>query len=772
MPAILITALLIVAASLAAGWVLLALLGESRPTPLAGALGFAALTVVCPLLIRLPGRATTTAVLLLIGLVAGAVALRRRPVRAQEPPRSEFIVALATALVSLALACLPFAFNGHVGVLGEGIYTNDQAAQLYWTDWLQHGFGPEPSAVQFGYPTGPQALTATAAQATGVELDDAFNGMLVAIPVLAALAALGALRLLPAARRVAVAVLVGLPYLAASFLAQSAFKETAMALLVLAFAVALERGTLASGRARLGALLILPAGAFFTYSVPGLVWFAGILAAWLMLEVAMGEVRVPLDEWRAAARAHRGTVALVGLVVAVVIVLGAIQGSGFVSKIGDVQASTGRLSSPVWPGEALGIWPEGDFRIVRGEVTGAYPATLIGLIVVGAGAWLAWRRRRFALLAALGSAAAVYVGARLFASIYVEAKALAVLAPLVALVALGELVAPRDAEQGAMRAVPWRLALGGLAAVAFAVSTLLALRAAPVGFGGRGAELESLAAKADGHTVVFLGVDRFAGYWLRDTLAERPGGYVPAEVRARPEKIWQQGDPMDLDTLTPAKLDRFDYAITTNAAFQSTPPPNVEEVARTDSFVLWKRTGKTPPQRVLTEDGDPGRVLGCGKAHVAVPLPAASATVLDGPVAGDPLGWSVRSPFDAPASATQALDLAPGRWQLSLQYASQVPITVDAGASSVELPASLDGMYLTHPGENSYWDAGQVEVGAKQPTTITVRASEPNALQRALGVDRRVWLGHVAATHGKPRDVPTADACNAYVDHYLPRGRG
>jgi hypothetical protein len=772
MPAILITAVLIVAASLAAGWVLLALLGESRPTLLAGAVGFAALTVACPLLIRLPGRATTTAILLLAALVAGAIAVRRRPARAQERARGEFTVALATALVSLALACLPFAFNEHVGVLGEGIYTNDQAAQLYWTDWLQHGFGPEPSAVQFGYPTGPQALTATAAQATGVELDDAFNGLLVAIPVLAALAALGALRSLPSARRVAVAVLVGLPYLAASFLAQSAFKETVMALLVLAFAVALERGTLASARARVGTLLILPAAAFFTYSVPGLVWFAGILAVWLALELAMGEVRLPLDEWRAAARAHRRTVAVVGAVAAVVVVLGAIQGSGFVSKIGDVQASTGRLSSPVWPGEALGIWPEGDFRIVRGDVGGAYPATLIGLIVIGAGAGLAWRRRRFALLAALGAAAAVYVGARLFASIYVEAKALAVLAPLVALVALGELVTPSHRMQGAARTARWRLVLGALAAAAFTVSTLLALRAAPVGFGGRGAELESLAAKADGQTVVFLGVDRFAGYWLRDTLAESPGGYVPAEVRARPEKIWQQGDPMDLDTLTPSKLDRFDYAITTNAAFQSTPPPNVEEVARTDSFVLWKRTGKTPPQRVLKEDGDPGRVLGCGKAHVEVPLPAVSATVLDDPVAGDPLGWSIPSPFDAPASATQRLDLAPGRWQLSLQYASQVPITVDAGGSSVELPASLDGMYLTHPGENSFWDAGQVEVATREPTTITVRASEPSALQRALGVERRVWLGHIAATHGTPRDVPIADACNAYVDHYLPGGRG
>ena len=51
----------------------------------------------------------------------------------------------------------------------------------------------------------------------------------------------------------------------------------------------------------------------------------------------------------------------------------AAQLSGFVGKVGTVQASAGRLSSPVFPGEALGIWPEGDFRVVRGEVERRLP---------------------------------------------------------------------------------------------------------------------------------------------------------------------------------------------------------------------------------------------------------------------------------------------------------------------------------------------------------------------------------------------------------------
>ena len=52
----------ILLASLVVGRALLHLLGRTQATWLAGAVGFAALTVAAPLLIRLPGRAATVAV--------------------------------------------------------------------------------------------------------------------------------------------------------------------------------------------------------------------------------------------------------------------------------------------------------------------------------------------------------------------------------------------------------------------------------------------------------------------------------------------------------------------------------------------------------------------------------------------------------------------------------------------------------------------------------------------------------------------------------------
>ncbi len=758
-------------ASLVIGRALLHLLGRRDATWLAGAVGFAALTIAAPLLIRLPGRATTVAVVVALAVLASLLHLwRTRGARPRTPPGAP----LAVIAVVLAVASLPFVFNERNGVLGEGIYTNDQAAQLYWTDWLQTGLGPEPKAVQFGYPTGPQAVAASAAEATNASLLDAFNGLLLAIPVLTALAAFAAVDWLPPGRRVVSAALAGLPYLGASFLAQSAFKETAMALLVLAFAVALRQISEAAvrdgdeGDAPWRALLVAPVllvlASLFVYSLPGVVWFAIALPIWLVLELATGRLQFDVGRLRAAARPHRTAIAGLALLVVAVAAFSAAQLSGFVGKVGDVQASAGRLSSPVFPGEALGVWPKGDFRVVRGEVTGAYLAVALGLVAAAIGALAAIRRRDFGLVAVGAAAVIVYGLARPFASIYVEAKALAVLAPLVVVAALGALLAPR------LPAPTPRYVLGGIVAVAMAASTFLALRAAPIGFDQRGEELETLAGLVQGRTVAFLGVDRFAGYWLRGTLVRSPGGYVPAEVKPRPKKVWRKGLAMDLDTLSPRRLDDFSYAITTTAAYQSTAPANFEVLARTPSFVLWKRTGPTAPLRIIDEDGTPGRVMDCARPPKRrLAEQEGKATVIAEPIPGAPGEWSRGFPFDAPGGASQTLDLGPGRWRLSLQYHSQVPLTVEAPGSRAELPASLDGMYLTHQGEGAFWPAGEAR-SSGGPVTVTVQAAEPSGLQRVLGVRRQVWLGTLAATRGGPKQATLRDTCDEYVDHFTLAG--
>ena len=776
---------------LLAGRLALAALGANRAGGLEGAVGFGTLTIAAGLLVRLPGRAATAAILIGLAMTLGALArLRARRMAGAADGRAEawtpWAAPAAVAVLTILLAAVPFLLAGRGGILGEGIYTNDHAAQLYWADWLQRGFGPEPTAVAWGYPVGPQSLAAVLAEGTGANLVDAFNALLLAIPALTGLVALSLLGHLRAVPRVASATLAGLPFLGASFLAQSAFKETAMALFVLAFAAALalasERVAGAppplSRRAGAAAAAVIALAGVFAYSVPALAWFALIAPAWLAVAVVAGEVRI---DWRgvgAALRRRRVALGVGALLVIGLAVLTAGRIADFTERIGEVSASTGRLDSPVFPGEVLGIWPEGDFRIVRGEVGGALLATALGAIALLAGAVVAARRGAYAVLAALVVAFGIYAGARLFSSIYVEAKALAVMAPLVVVVALGGLFAARGRGALALRALGVAFLAGGL------ISTFLALREAPLGFGDRGEELEELALHADGEPLVFLGVDRFAGYWLRDALTASPGGYVPQDVRARRQKVWQQGDAMDLDTLAGSRLDEFDFAITTAAAYQSTPPANMEEVARTPSYVLWERTGRTPRGQVLNENGAPGAILGDGDPAVgalacggAERAPGGSALVLPEPVVGSPAGWSRPMPLEAPGRATQALELAPGAWQLSLQYHSEVDLDVAAEGLSAPLPASLVGMYMTAQGQSAFWPVGGIEVppgGGR--VEVAVSAEEPGTLERAVGATRRVWLGEVAATRvdplaEAPDTVPLGAACGRYVDRYVPRAR-
>ena len=149
--------------------------------------------------------------------------------------------------------------------------------------------------------------------------------------------------------------------------------------------------------------------------------------------------------------------------------------------------------------------------------------------------------------------------------------------------------------------------------IAATLSTLLALRDAPIGFDDRQLALEQLADQAAGKPVAFLGVDRFAGYYLRDTLARAPAGYVPEEIEARPEKTWSRGSPPISTPLDSGQLDKFDYAITTSAAFASTPPPNFEEVDRAGDYVLWERDGADTARSACcpTRTATPARSLDC-----------------------------------------------------------------------------------------------------------------------------------------------------------------
>jgi hypothetical protein len=197
-------------------------------------------------------------------------------------------------------------------------------------------------------------------------------------------------------------------------------------------------------------------------------------------------------------------------------------------------------------------------------------------------------------------------------------------------------------------------------------------------------------------------------------------------------------------------------------------------VAESGDYVLWRRQGETPRSRVLDEGGAPGRVACVEPADRAA---LASVFALEAALAGD---WRGPEPvetaaagqeraFLAPATATATIDLPrPGSYRLSLQYHSQAPLEVVVGGVPIaELPPSLDGMYLDGAGHGAFWPAGELEAADRGPLEVAIRAEAPGGLQETLGVERRVWLGELAATATADPVTRTVTAsCDAYIDHF------
>ena len=180
------------------------------------------------------------------------------------------------AIAALLAASLPFLVEGHFGILGTG-FNPDMSQHLLATYGLAEGGGGQ--LLREGYPLGPHAVVVALDKGLGVDLVQGFDGLTVAVAALAPLTALAVFRECPRCRGAAGALLVGLPYLVASYFAQGAFKETIQAFLVLAFVIALRE----SGRAwqdlplRYVPAALVAIGSVYAYSFPGLVWLLGTL---------------------------------------------------------------------------------------------------------------------------------------------------------------------------------------------------------------------------------------------------------------------------------------------------------------------------------------------------------------------------------------------------------------------------------------------------------------------------------------------------------------
>lgn len=494
--------LVICVSSLAIGQAAIGLCGGRGWSWLSPAVGLALLCAICWGTVRLPGDGAVSAVVVLaltIAAVAWCVALLPHGGEDGDTSQGQALrIGWPVALFALLAASLPFAVEGHFGILGTS-FNPDMSQHLLAADRLAEGHSSQ--LLNQGYPLGPHSIVVALNKGLGIGLVQGFSGLTVAVAILASLTALAAFRDLPPIPRTAGALLVALSYVVASYLAQGAFKETMQALFLLAFVLALRESTRdwRDLQLRFVPAALIAAGSIYTYSFPSLIWLGPALVLFLILNAVGGTDlgdRPSPNARGGGTKSGTGPAAralgLAGITFTVLVLPEIPRMLNFHSfeTFDPNGPGLGNLFGQISPFETLGIWPSGDFRLAPGD--GAVPAAAYYLGIAFAlalslyGLVQLWRRRETAILAGVGAAALAYAATRIGGTPYTAAKAIEIAAPLVALAILLPLLTVTGRESQPMvdkvaQQRLWRPVAAALFIVAASVCSLLALANAPVG---------------------------------------------------------------------------------------------------------------------------------------------------------------------------------------------------------------------------------------------------------------------------------------------------
>ena len=762
----------LVGACFTIGQGILAVCGFRQWTWWAPVVGYAALLILFGQMIRVPNHQRA----LIAVAVAGAVGAFVFPL-VRSAVRESLTDAVPVGLGLLLLAAIPFFAAGHTGILGASV-SNDMSQHLTGAFWLRTKQSMLPVAaiggdlVRTGYPLGPHAFAAALTRASGLGEERAFSAVTLAVPVLTGFAALG---LVPTARRGArwaLAAVIGLGYLPAAYLGQGSFKETIQAMLALATAIALAD---LAREERIGwrrgiPLGLMLAAAIYNYSYGGVAWTAAIVFFFLAAEViGRRELFSVIGRWW---RAGAGF----ALVTVVTVAPEYHRIQYFRKSIFGAEdlRNKGNLAHALNPLESLGVWFSGDFRFnpVPRWPTTVFCVLALAALVAGLPWW--WKRRAFALPAAVIAAVVIWANLSLTVNIYNAAKGLVVLAPLV----MGAVGAPLAAAWS-MRAREPRARTG--IRVARSVSVLLlagavvasfgALRWAPVGLGPHEQELAAMRPLVEGKPVLFLDNDHFAEWELRgaNPLYTTNALYAPAHLGMHPAK--NGGFPIDVDNFGAPELDQVDFIVVAGGAYASEIPPNFHLALHTRSYNLYRRIGRTPDRTPIEPLGHPGTILDCTSADGKADLAHFKwAGVLPTPVVLTDWRGSIAKPGH---TAQIAVKLPRGSWDVSLQYLSQTPVTVRAPGLNEALDANF-GLIT------SFWPAGTVTSDGRG-FTLSVTSGKRSRFGQLLGTPPAMRaplspnlspLFQIAFTRhdATPRRVPIRHACGRYVDWLAPSG--
>jgi hypothetical protein len=763
-------AVLLFGASVVIGQAAFILAGRASWSWSAAAVGLAVLVLLSAIAIRLPGRAVTAVAVCGVVLALAAVLVWRRA------PFGWPWRAAAVAIPAMLGASVPFLANGRVGILGVGL-DNDMSVHLLWAESLRSASSEALYAIQSGYPVGPHSMAATLASAAGIRLDNAFTALTLVVVPITALCAAGVLPRVATWRKALIGLLASLAYLAAAYYAQGSFKETMMALFLLAFVLVLRelrsdgaRSRSARSWARAGIPAgLLAAASFYTYSYLALAWLGGFLAVWLA-----GELLVPPSpilsrtlrrSWLMAVGAVAGggvATCLLATLPGIERLLNYLQAVGSSAGGAGIPTSNlGNLAGPLSPYEGLGAWLSPSYFFPPSETFHTGELGGLALVVLIFGVLWALRGRDLALPAAVLICTAIYEYSRAHQSPYVAAKALVIAAPLVMVVGGRALLSGREDAWAASPGSIVRLGAGLAFAFVALHSSLLVLRSEPVGSTAQTAELGELRPIAGHEPTLFLGNDDFAGWELDGVRLAYPSVTAfpsPLHVSLS-SKPYSYGDPFDFDSVDSAQLDDFTYVITTNTPYASQPPANFHLIKTLALYQLWRRYGPTPSRLSLDPGEAPGRVLDCRTPQGArLSQSPGVAAVMGTPVLASGLG--VLGPD---SSATTFLRLPRGTWDLSLEYTSAEALKLAAAGGRWELPANT-----ARPGPYFYF--GTVHSNGERPTQVQIYETHPSRFTAPLDT---ASISNLAATRSPDTRtlVPLDQACGRYVDWYR-LGRG
>src|SRR3954449_1594945 len=807
---------LIVAASLLLGSAVMAIAGLPRHSPVGPAAGISVLLVICGIAVKLPGHAVTAAAAVGLALIGCFVVFGRT-----RAPAGAFRIGAIVAVIGAALVvAIPFATSGRVGILGQGLVNDDMASHLLFTEWISSHAGPTPDLIKDGYPLGPHAIVAATAKVSGASLIEGFAGLTGAIAVLLALTAYGALGGLRGWLRVPAAVLASSPYLAAAYLAQGAFKEPLLALALLGFTLALpalrpqwslgtgspgDRSDTEGHQVRASTVVplgVIAAGTIYNYSFPGLAWLLGTALVW-MLVIALRERPAAtsfIAGLRLRERLRRAKRAIwLGIAIPIVAALPELVRLASFSSFKAFNPSGtgptvgfGNLRQPLNPLEAFGVWPSGEFRITPANSTtpelAFYLGALLALVAFAWGLGRALSRRASALPSALLAATLLYLVSLAIGTPYTQAKTLAIAAPLIMVVALRGLLSADSLpgeeddvpEEGGAAWWPPRLLrpLTGFAvplltiafAVAAAFSTLLPLRQSAVGPDYHLQEMLRIRPIVDGHNVLFLGRDNFVSWELIGSEVYAPiTNHYDVEETHSLYRATDLNAKFDWDNVPPFVMNHFNWVVTTSAAMQSKARPGFVLQLRRGDFVLWYRDHPVGQRRTLYEPINPGGPLGCGDPAAAKlrNVGGAATVFTEQPVVGRV--WRPSPALTQTKPARQRLYLTPGRWDISIQYASTQAMHVAASGGPLAAPFDADlRTNLLFRGPSPYYPVGTLDVKRPGEVVFDVSVEDPPLIGRLLHAESKAYLAGIAATRADPprETVPLRRACRRYVDWY------